>query len=346
VSRNRRLVGAITLAVAAYFIVIPFALSLFSRTRDAQHLSDRYRNIMSEQGLTGFRANLEIVNAGGKELFGSFLPQLQTQLGLNDAEFQRFVATNYPEVAAFLQRVPVTVKYLNPAVQRVLAQQDNFAKADEFPVAGVPVDLGPWAILLLGVGLTVVGLLVLFSGRFAGSVLPVVAIGAVGIGLVLGPVVLGWFGKTDAAEHVAEAARGPFSVAVSDATVNDTFNFNAAFVEMRKAMFPAVAQKLGMSDADFDAYLHTTYPALLKFLDKWDASIFHGARALSLSQIQYMDEFHNADATPYRALPWLVIAPGVVLLVGAGIGVAGRRRRREIAIVDQPVDREPVEVGT
>ena len=83
-----------------------------------------------------------------------------------------------------------------------------------------------------------------------------------------------------------------------------------------------------------------------KFLDKWNASIFHGARALSLSQIQYMDEFHNADATPYRALPWLVIAPGVVLLVGAGIGFAGRRRRREIAIVDRPVDREPVEVGT
>lgn len=343
-SRSRRVMGTITLIVAAYLIVIPFALSLFSRTRDAEHLADRYRPVMSAQGLGQFRANLALVNAGGTELFNRFLPELQAKLKLSDADFNAFVATNYPHVAAFLARVPVTVKYLNPATKAVLAQQDNFASADEFPATGIPVTVGPWALLFLGVALGVVGLLILLSDQLGGSLLPIVAIFLVGLGLVVGPLVLGWFGKTDAAEHVAEAARPPFSVAVSDATVNDTFSFNAAFIEMRKAMFPAVAQKLGMSDAAFGTYLHTNYPALMKFLDKWDASIYKGARALSLSQVQYMDEFHNADATPYRALPWLFIAPGVVLLVGAGYGFAGRRRR-ESTTVDRAVDTEPAGVA-
>jgi hypothetical protein len=337
--RSRRVVGVLTLVVATYLIVIPFALGLFSRTRDAQHLADRYRSVMSDQGVHQFRSNLALVNAGGKELFTQFLPELQTQLGLSDAEFKAFVASNYPHVAAFLTRVPVTVKYLNPATQAVLAQKDSFASADAFPVAGIPVTVGPWALLLLGIGVGIVGLIILLSDRLAGSVLPLVAILVVGIGLVFGPLVLGWFGKTDAADHVAQAARGPFSVAVSDATVNDTFSFNAAFIEMRKALFPAVAQKLGMSDAELDDYLHTTYPALLKFLDKWDASIYEGARALSLSQIQYMDEFHNADATPYKALPWLFMAPGAVLLVGAAYGFAGRRRH------DATPDTEPTGGG-
>ena len=130
---------------------------------------------------------------------------------------------------------------------------------------------------------------------------------------------------------------------MSDATVNDTFSFNAAFIEMRKAMFPAVAQKLGMSDAQFDTYLHTNYPALMKFLDKWDASIYEGARALSLSQIQYMDEFHNADATPYKALPWLFMVPGAVLLVAGVYGLRGSRRG-EAQTVGGPVDRVPAGV--
>jgi hypothetical protein len=204
--RSRRVIGTITMVVAVYLIAIPFALSLFSRTRDAQHLADRYRPVMSAQGVAQFRANLALVNAGGKQLFDTFLPELQAQLELSDSAFNAFVATN------------------------------------------------------------------------------------------------------------------------------DTFSFNAAFVEMRQAMFPAVAQKLGMSGPAFDTYLHTRYPALLKFLDKWDASIYQGARALSLSQIQYMDEFHNADATPYTALPWLFMAPGVALLLGAASGFAGRRVRGDSAV--------------
>src|SRR5581483_10787779 len=133
-TRTRKIVSAVTLIAAVYIIVTPFALSLFSRTRDAQHLKDYYRPAMSTRGVDGFRANLKLVNAGGAELYNAFLPQIQHDLGLDQAQFNAFVAQNYPEVAAFLARAPMVVKYLNPATQKVLAQKDNFDDASQFPL--------------------------------------------------------------------------------------------------------------------------------------------------------------------------------------------------------------------
>src|ERR1700694_3560087 len=98
-SRSRRLVFAITLVVATYLIVSPFALSLFSRTRDAQKLSDYYRPLMSDHGINQFRVGVEIVNAAGDELYHKFLPEVQAALGLSEAEFNGFVAQNFPHVA-------------------------------------------------------------------------------------------------------------------------------------------------------------------------------------------------------------------------------------------------------
>jgi hypothetical protein len=146
-----------------------------------------------------------------------------------------------------------------------------------------------------------------------------VAVTVVGVGLLAGPLVLGWFHETDAAEKVAQAARPPFSPAVANTVVDNIFTIDAAFTEMRQAMFPAIGQRLGLSASEMDSYLHTNFPATTKFLDEWNAQMFKGAHDLSLSQVEFMDEFHNADATPYRALPWLVMAPGVVLLIAGAL---------------------------
>ena len=40
--------------------------------------------------------------------------------------------------------------------------------------------------------------------------------------------------------------------------------------------------------------------------------------------MKYVDEFRNADATPYRALPWLFIVPGALLALVAGAAVVRR----------------------
>ena len=76
-----------------------------------------------------------------------------------------------------------------------------------------------------------------------------------------------------------------------------------------------------------DTFLHTNFPATMKFLDKWDAGIYKGALKLALSQTEFRDEFSNADATPYKALPWIFMAPGVILLLGGGYTLWMERKR-------------------
>jgi hypothetical protein len=310
----------LVMAVGVYFLALPFALSLFSRTTDAEKLNDFYRPLMSEQGIKQFDTNLQLVDNGGAELTGVVLPRLARDLNMTDAQLSAYLAQNDPHVAAFLAGAPELLKLLNPATQAVLAQKDNFHDADEFPIANVRMDLGPWALLALAGGVLVLAFFIRNRPR------PILAIAVLvlGVGLLAGPLVLGWFHETTAAEKVAQAARPPFSPAVANTVVDNIYKIDAAFTETRKSLFPAVAQQLDMTPAQMDAYVHTNFPATIALLDAWDSEMFKGAHDLSLSQVQFMDEFHNADATPYRALPWLVMLPGIVLIAAGALMLVRR----------------------
>jgi len=324
VNRTRRVVAAATLLVSAYLLALPFALSLFSRTHDAEKLRGYYRPLMSAKGNAHFRSNLRIVDVGGNELSTVTLPRLERDLGMTEAQFNTYVAGNDPHVAAFLKRAPEVVKYLNPATEAVLAQKANYRDADRFPVADVPVTAGPWLLLTLGIAMAVVGWLMWATASRIAMAVTVV----VGMGLLVAPVALGWFHETDAAEKVAQAARPPFSAPVANAVVDDIYKFDAAFKEMRASLFPAIGAQLHKSPAELDAYLHESFPATMRLLDEWDTQMYGGAHSLSLSQVRFMDEFHHADATPYETLPWLFMAPGLVLFAAAAVGLLSSRDKR------------------
>jgi hypothetical protein len=186
------------------------------------------------------------------------------------------------------------------------------------------MDLGPWALLVLAAVLAALGVLMRLRPH-PGLAIAVVVLG---VGLLAGPLTLGWFHETDAAEKVAEAARPPFSPVVANTVVDNIYKIDAAFTEMRKTLFPAIATQLNMTSTQMDAYVHTNFPATVALLDAWDNEMYKGAHDLSLSQVQFMDEFHNADATPYRALPWLVMAPGIVL-IAAGVSALAQKTKEQ-----------------
>ena len=163
----RHRVAAITLIVlGVYLVALPFALSLFSRARDAEALSDRYRDFATEAGLAEFSANTEQVVDGGEQLLDEGLPGLADDLGMSDAEFAAYVDANYPAVAVYRRRAPEVFGYLTPAVAQTASQAENVADADDFPVPGVPVTVGPWALIAGGL---------LLVGAGAGSSSAVVA---------------------------------------------------------------------------------------------------------------------------------------------------------------------------
>jgi hypothetical protein len=321
--RRSRHAAVALVVLGVYLVVTPFALSLFSRTRDAETLAHRYRDFATEDGLAQFSEHTEIVVDGGEQLLAEGLPSFARNLGMSNAEFSAYLDARYPALSVYRRRAPEVFGYLTPAVARTAAQADAVADADDFPVPGVPVTAGPWALLGAGLVLTGTGLWFL-SGR--GAAATIVALVA-GVGLVAGPIVAQWPHEIDAAEQVAEAARVAFTPAVAQATTSDTAMIDAAVLELRQALLPAVGAELGLSPSEVDAMVVSDLPATGRFLREWDDGLSAAARELSLSQLQYMDEFHHADATPYRALPWLFVVPGVlVLVVVAGAAVLDRGR--------------------
>jgi hypothetical protein len=296
---------------------------LFSRTRDAENLADRYRDFATEEGLAQFSANTKEVVDGGEQLLGEGLPAFADDLGMSDAEFNAYVDANYPAVAIYRHRAPEVFGYITPAVGQTASQAKNVSDADDFPVPGVPVSVGPWALLVGGLVLVAAGVWLLAGGRRVATTLALVA----GIGLVAAPLVLRWPHETQAAENAAKAARIAFTPAVAQATVSDTYMTDAAVLELNEAMIPAVGKQLGLTRAEMEARVAEDLPATSRFLKDWPKSLSPAGHELSQSQLQYMDEFHNADATPYRALPWLFIVPGVlVLAVLGGLSLVDRRR--------------------
>ena len=256
-SRGHR-VAAITLIVlGVYLVALPFALSLFSRTRDAEALSDRYRGFATEAGLAQFSANTEQVVDGGEQLLDEGLPGLADDLGMSDAEFAAYVDANYPAVAVYRHRAPEVFGYLTPAVAQTASQAENVSDADDFPVPGVPVTVGPWALIAGGVLVIGAGAWLLVGGRRVATALAVVA----GIGLVAAPLVLRWPHETDAAEQVAEAARIAFTPAVAEATVSDTYMTDAAVLELNEAMIPEIGRRLGLTRAEMEAKVARELPA-------------------------------------------------------------------------------------
>ena len=310
------------LAVGAYLVVVPFALSLFGRTADAEKLADRYRTFATEEGLAQFSEHTNIVVRGGRQLLDEALLAFASDVGMSEAEFDRFVASRFPNVDVYRRRAPEVFAYLEPAVAVVAAQAENVSDADDFPAPGVPVTVGPWALLGAGLMLGGLGLWVRAAPRRLAPALALVA----GLGLAAGPLVLAWPHKVAAAEDVAEAARIAFTPAVAQATTADTYMIDAAVIELRRAMLPAVADDLGMTAAELEASIATEFPALARFLDDWESELSGSAHDISQSQIQFMDEFHEADATPYRALPWLFVVPGVLLAAVAIWPSLSRRR--------------------
>jgi hypothetical protein len=160
------------------------------------------------------------------------------------------------------------------------------------------------------------------------SLLPVAALAAVA---VAAPLALGIPGKADDARTIGDIARGGLSAQGAATAEEVVLVLDAMVEEVRGGLVPELAARLGVSTGAVDAKLARDYPAVTRFLERWDA-IAAGPTGFELAARQKaaVDDFADADETPVLELPWLVIGPGILLLVlSGGALAAGRLRRRE-----------------
>src|SRR5687767_2123551 len=127
----RRITGAIAIALGAGLIAVTIAMSLFSRTSSAERVTDRFRQMMSAEGLVELRTDFETVRGTGEELIQDLMPRLATELGMTDAELERFVEDEFPAVATGVREVPGVLVFVDPVIDTLERDADEFRAADE-----------------------------------------------------------------------------------------------------------------------------------------------------------------------------------------------------------------------
>src|SRR4051794_27324785 len=189
-------------AVLTGLLLLGFLVSehLFTRSRDAEKIADAYRPLMSERGLADLRQGFDSVKAGGAQLHDDALPRLQRRLGLNDRQFDAYVAEHMPGVAAFDRQAPGVVALVDPVIGKMEAARADYRRADQIPIGFLPLSGAPWLFLGIGVALVALGSYALVRPGLRVTALLAIA----GLALVVAPMVIGIPGKVDAAVRVTK----------------------------------------------------------------------------------------------------------------------------------------------
>ena len=289
-------------------IAAPAIFQMFDRAPKGAQMIKDFKPYMTPARLDGFQREVRQIDDGVREADTSVASALS---GPGQAGHRRFDA-RYPGFADFQRQwgpIHTDMKNLMDTIQ---AQIGNYNA-----VAGLPnFKLFPWFFVVPGVLVVIVALVGLVRPRRRQKVLW--AIAAIGIGLLVAPLVFGMFSagpkggrmmsafKTLETRHKVETIQGYFgTIAVGQGT-------------LRLELVPAL-RKDGLSNRQIAA----TYPALTTLNDRW-ISILNDLTPMIGTMSDNVDNYQAVAALPpFPFFPWFFVAPGL-LLAGLAFGT-GRR---------------------
>ena len=331
----RRIVAGTAVLAGLSLVVFTFGWQLFGRSSDAEEISDHYRSLMSPQGLRDLRTGFEEVKAGGTELAGSALPELQQSMGLDDAAFASYLDAQMRGVRAFADAAPTVVGIVDPVIATMEAASDDYREADAIPIEQLPLSSAPYLFLAVAVVLIAGGVV---GWRRPGPI-PMAALAIVGAALVAVPLAIRIPEKVDAAERVSVVGRIGLAPATGERAVAATQLFDGAAADISTALPVAFARAMGISEADAASHVAQRFPAMTAFAEHWPA-LSGPSHELSDSQVALSETFANADGIPLGAVPWLFLVPGALLAVGAAASLARDRSREPAPTVIAGAGRE------
>jgi len=320
----RRIVGVAAIAAGLFLIAVPFATDLFDRTRGAEHTFDAMHDFVSEPGIAVARRNFGTVAAAGRELNGELIPGLARRLDVTPERFKAQIAREYPDIATASERIPGYLMFVGPTIDALDENREEFEAGESLPGAGLPITSAPWLFLILGGLVAGAGVLVLRTPGRSG----LTAVAVLGAAAVALPLALAIPSKASDARDLGDIARGGLSQQGADTAEEIVTVLDKMVQQVRGAMVPDVARALDVTPSDVEAELARDYPDVSLLLARWEAIAAGETGAkLAATQQAVVDDFGQADKTPVLELPWLVIAPGaLILLLSGGALMAGHRR--------------------
>lgn len=318
-----RLAAIIAVVAGIAIAIVPFAFSLAGNANGGERITDRFRFTFTDEGLHQLTSGYKTAVGMGGQFFGQTLPDLRRGLHQSPAAFQADLRAHYPAIVRAQKEVPPVVAIVTPKVPALLASQSDFHKVDSLPFLGLPISSIPWLLLAIGVIVAGLGVVVLARPSRMGAVLIAVA----GLALIVVPLAVNAFDKADSAAKLDKVGSFVFAPKITAAAQATTNNIDALVTEVEHKFIPRTAGRLHVSQPRFKTQLAAKYPAVKRGLAAWPVI---GPRAIKQShdQVASVHDFANLHGLHFKALPWTVIGPGIVLLIlGLAAAVMPVRRR-------------------
>ncbi|MDR9369969.1 hypothetical protein Q5424_12790, partial [Conexibacter sp. JD483] len=312
---RRRWPLLLALAVGAALIALPFATQMFARAPQGAKMVDAFAPYMTAERIEGFQRNIREVDAYAQEAL-TVAPALFVPATKDPRQRQQQFLTRSPQVALFSQQWPAVRRTFDGLLGTIAANRQNYDA-----VAALPsFTLFPWFFLVPGALLVLLALAGLLLGRRRpASWIPLRrATIALGVGLVLAPVVFQMFTrapqggrmvdafKTLETRRTVQTVQGHFgTIAVGQGTI-------------RTELVPRLRAR-GWSEARLRAEL----PAAMRLQRRWtrilnDMTPMIGVMSDNVGRYRAV-----AALPPFPLFPWLFVVPGL-LVIALGL-LAGRR---------------------
>ena len=321
-SLRARIITIVALAVGVVLVAIPIGTNLFSKASAVDDLTDDLRPAFTDAQLAQADTDMSTIEAMAAQLGGEAIPALAEQFGTTPDAFAASLATDHPAVGAGMQQLPEILPWFRGLVDGLRAEQGDFHLADAIPTKNLPAIVVPFLFLVPGLVLVGVAGFALLRAR-PRFVLPVAL--AIGVVLVVAPLVLRVPAKTQAVDDLTDAFRPAFSAEGLATTRQHLDTVHAMVDQLVGEALPALATGLSMPAADFQAFLGEEFPDVAQGLASID-TILGRFDALVATVESDATSFHRADSIPTSGtdttlLHWLFVLPAIVLLAGTG-GVA------------------------
>jgi hypothetical protein len=316
-----RVAAVLAVVAGVGLIVFTIATSLFSHTAGAQRIIDAFRPAMTREGLASTRADFEIVRDGGVEFITKAEPAFAHSLKLTPAELNAFIDSNFPAVATAVHKIPGYNSYVGSYIGRLERNRTNFEAADSLPLLGLPIDATPWLMAGMGALLALAGLLSLRTGS-RGATWAILALGLV---LLVVPLIASIPSKATDARDIAHVGRDALTQEKATLAKTGAGQVDALVNEVEGKLVPALAVRLHTTPANLVTQLGQNFPATTRFLAEWKSRLRTKAFAIAAAQQAHVEDFAKADDIPFGALPWILIGPGALLVLTAGLALARRK---------------------
>jgi hypothetical protein len=305
-ARRWTLVALVLLGIG--LVAAPFAFGMFEKAPKGAEMMDEFKPFMTDARLSGFQRHLKNIDDGVSQTHGRARVVLEGHGSAAHARFDK----RFPSFAQFDSDWPPIYADMTGLMDKIQANVGNY----EAMVALPSFELFPWFFVIPGALVALLALVALAAPRLRGSIRW--ALVAVGIGLVVAPVVFQMF---DRGPKGAEMMKS-FETIETRPKVEQMQGYFGTIAggqgALRLEIVPAL-RRSGLSQRQVAAQ----FPDVVTLNRRW-IGILNDMTPMIGAMSDNVDNYQALTSLPsFKLFAWFFLAPGLLI---AGLALASRRR--------------------